>query len=135
MKILFSIILTIHLSFEVDCQAITLDCILLQKSLENDFFNKYFLIDKFPNETIVVIDTSNLFHSCTLNDVHNRKVEIRHELSTKMNKHEIIVNCVFKEGRKTILAFFHPISHVYLELELNKKMRKIKVKVKSGGVF
>ena len=136
MKLLFSLLLITCFSIEANCQSIrTSECILLQKSLENDAFNKSFLIDKFTGQTLIVIDTSNSFRNCILQEVNGRKVEIRHELSVKKEKHEIIIDYVKKEKKITTIAFFHSLSNVYLVLELKKKGRKIRVKVKSGGVF
>ena len=134
MKVLFIII--IHFFALVsNCQSNEFDCLILQKAVNNNFFNKYFLIDKFPKETLTIIDTCNFFQNCIIKEVHNRKIEIRHYSNFNKSKHEIYIDYMKKVKRKTTIAFFHPMSNVYLVLEIRKKIGGLRVKVKSGGVF
>lgn len=94
MKYLVITYLLLKYSCWVFCQTQKLDCVLLQKSLENRVFNQYFLIDKFPNQTLIIIDSSDIFQHCKISNVFNRKVEIMQALSLKKSNHEIIIDYI-----------------------------------------
>jgi hypothetical protein len=110
-------------------------CSLLQKVINNKKFNNDFHTYYFENQSLTLIDTTNSFKDCIIQDTNGHKVEFGQKLSNEKKACEIFISHIEKGKIKTVLGFVNPYTNVYIEFELTVKKKHIKIKILESSVM
>src|SRR5688572_14722096 len=114
------IIVSIFLLHSAKGQQKNLDCILLQKAIETDVFQKRFYICE-NTEDVYIIDTGKYFGSCNLKIVCERKLSVRYNCIGIDSKNIIEVYRVGTKKNIFTLYFHRPLTGAALILKLKKR--------------
>jgi hypothetical protein len=110
-------------------------CKFLLAALKNKEIKAIFLLDRYPDLPIRIIDLSKKFDGCELNDLYNRKVNIINDtLEVNVKNHSnIVVNSLVKVDNRFRLYLAYKITGAYGYVELiDKKDRAVVSSVDIG---
>lgn len=111
------------------------DCVLLNKAVETEIFQKQFFICS-AQEVISIIDTSMYFTKCELPEVCDRRFSLANKFSSSMvSKTAIVIYRVDNIKHIYSLYFYRPHTGASLSLKFRYKRNKVKLLSYDIGAF
>ena len=75
MKAILIVFFSLCLYLQSSCQnSQQFDCSIIESLFKVNYVKERLALEKYPNETIILIDTSNFFKNCNLPSIFNRQV-------------------------------------------------------------
>jgi hypothetical protein len=102
------------------------NCAILKSFLNSDSAIKRFELNKNKDLTIVIVDTSNLFPKCQIDNIHDRKVAIVFDSLhiSSMEQNVIFIYSVKKKGKNYIIEVHQKYTGSYGRVFLRKQKGK-----------